>query len=134
VGDDAQVIASTLGARCSIGPGTVLRNAYVFDDVTIGANCRLESCIVGAGAQVGEGSRIARGSLVADGVKLGQGTVLMPFERVSRRKQKPVGEFPEEDEGDADSELEEAERSDSLRLTSPPMTLRQATLICRPTV
>lgn len=117
VGDDAQVVASTLGARCSVGPDTVLRNAYVFDDVAIGPNCVLESCIIGAGVQVGEGSRIARGSLVADGVKLGPGTVLMPFERVSRRKQKPVpmiGESAEEDEGDegdADSELEEAEKN-----------------------
>ena len=115
VHDEAQVIASTIGAKCSIGAGTVLRNAYIFDDVTIGPNCTLESCIVGAGVQVGEGSRIARGSLVADGVKLGQGTVLRPFERVSRRKQKPpmVGELVEDesDEGDADSELEEAEQS-----------------------
>ena len=123
VGDDAQVVASTLGARCSVGPNTILHNAYVFDDVTIGPNCNLESCIIGAGVQVGEGSQIARGSLVADGVKLGPGTVLMPFERVSvRRKQKPVsmtGEFAEEDEsddeGDGDSELEEAEKSHSLR-------------------
>ncbi|KAH9050720.1 nucleotide-diphospho-sugar transferase [Lactarius hengduanensis] len=118
VGDGAQVVASTLGARCSVGPDTVLRNAYVFDDVTIGPNCVLESCIVGAGVQVGERSRIARGSLVADGVKLGPGTVLMPFERVSRRKQKSVpviGEPAEEeddgDDADADSELEEAEKN-----------------------
>ncbi|KAH9043184.1 nucleotide-diphospho-sugar transferase [Lactarius pseudohatsudake] len=118
VGDGAQVVASTLGARCSVGSDTVLRNAYVFDDVTIGPNCVLESCIVGAGVQVGERSRIARGSLIADGVKLGPGTVLMPFERVSRRKQKSVpviGEPAEEDDdgddADADSELEEAEKN-----------------------
>ncbi|KAH9063386.1 nucleotide-diphospho-sugar transferase [Lactarius vividus] len=117
VGDGAQVVASTLGARCSVGPNTVLRNAYVFDDVTIGPSCVLENCIVGAGVQVGEGSQIARGSLVADGVKLGPGTVLMSFERVSKRKQKPVpviGELAEEDDRDdidADSELEEAEKN-----------------------
>ncbi|KAH9001219.1 nucleotide-diphospho-sugar transferase [Lactarius akahatsu] len=112
LGDGAQVVASTLGARCSVGPDTVLRNAYVFDDVTIGPNCVLESCIIGAGVQVGERSRIARGSL------LGPGTVLMPFERVSRRKQKSVpviGEPAEEDDdgddADADSELEEAEKN-----------------------
>ncbi|KAH9981249.1 nucleotide-diphospho-sugar transferase [Lactifluus volemus] len=86
VHDEAQVIASTIGVRCSIGAGSVLRNAYIFDDVEIGPNCTLESCIVGTGVRIGEGSRIARGSLVADGVKLGQGTVLRPFERVSRRK------------------------------------------------
>jgi translation initiation factor eIF-2B subunit epsilon len=126
------VVASTLGARCSVGPDTVLRNAYVFDDVTIGPNCVLESCIIGAGVQVGEGSRIARGSLVADGVKLGPGTVLMPFERVSRRKQKPVpmmGESAEDesDEGDADSELEEAEKSHSSTFRCPARDTELAT-------
>ena len=118
VHDEAQVTTSTIGARCSIGAATVLRNAYIFNDVTIGPNCVLESCIIGAGVQIGEGSRIARGSLVADGVKLGPGTVLRSFDRVSRRRQKStpttIGNSTEEDEsdeGDADSELEEAEQS-----------------------
>ena len=118
VHDEAQVTTSTIGARCSIGAATVLRNAYIFNDVTIGPNCVLESCIIGAGVQIGEGSRIARGSLVADGVKLGPGTVLRSFDRVSKRRQKStpttIGNSTEEDEsdeGDADSELEEAEQS-----------------------
>ena len=117
--DEAQVTTSTIGARCSIGAATVLRNAYIFDDVAVGPNCVLESCIIGAGVQIGEGSRISRGSLVADGVKLGPGTVLRSFDRVSKRRQKPtqttIGESTTEeddsDEGDADSELEEAEQS-----------------------
>jgi translation initiation factor eIF-2B subunit epsilon len=125
--EEVQVIASTIGARCSIGGASVLRNAYIFDDVTIGPNCVLESCIVGAGVRVGEGSRIARGSLVADGVKLGPGTVLGAFERVSKRKQKStsatIGELVEDgsDEDDADSELEDAEQ----RAYYPP---------CKPTL
>jgi len=62
---------------------------------------------------------------VADGVKLGPGTLLRPFDRVSKRKQKSdpttTGESVEDesDEGDADSELEEAEQSAHFRtLTS----------------
>lgn len=90
-----------------------MRNAYLFDDVTIGPDCVLESCIVGAGVQVGEGSRIARGSLVADGVKLGPGTILRPFDRISKQRQKSnlTTIEDESDEGDDDSELEEAEQS-----------------------
>jgi len=69
--------------------------------------------------QIGESSRIPRGSLVADGVKLGPGTALRSFDRVSKRRQKStpttIGgsttEEDESDEGDADSELEEAEQS-----------------------
>ncbi|KAI0306525.1 nucleotide-diphospho-sugar transferase [Multifurca ochricompacta] len=108
VRDDAQVIASTIGARCSIGTGTVLRNAYIFDDVVIAANCVLESCLIGAGVWVGEGSRIGRGSLVADGVKLGPGTGIKAKEKTTPM----IGEFigDESDEGDVDSELEQAEQ------------------------
>jgi carbonic anhydrase/acetyltransferase-like protein (isoleucine patch superfamily) len=122
VREEAQVIASTVGARCSIGTATVLRNAYLFDDVIIGPNCVLESCIVGAGVQVGEGSEIARGSLVADGVKLGPGTVLRPFDRVSKQRQKSnltTTIEDESDEGDDDSELEEAEQSTHSAPTLP---------------
>lgn len=81
--------------------------------MTIGPNCVLESCIVGAGVQVGEGSSIARGSLVADGVKLGPNSVLRPFDRVSRKRQRSDLTMTEDesDEGDDDSELEEAEQS-----------------------
>jgi translation initiation factor eIF-2B subunit epsilon len=63
--------------------------------------------------QVGEGSSIARGSLVADGVKLGPGTILRPFDRVSKQRQKSNLSTTEDesDEGDDDSELEEAEQS-----------------------
>ena len=69
------------------------------DNVTIGPNSVLESCILCAGVQVSEGSQIVRGSLVADGVKLGPGTVLIPLERVSaRRKPKPAPATGEEDE------------------------------------
>lgn len=137
VREEAHVIASTLGARCSIGTATVLRNAYLFDDVTIGPNCVLESCIIGAGVQVGEGSRIARGSLVADGVKLGPGTVLKPFDRVSRQRQKSnlTTNEDESDEGDDDSELEEAEQSTYSAPCMPPApNVYLAALICRPTL
>jgi translation initiation factor eIF-2B subunit epsilon len=101
-----------------------LRNAYIFDDVAIGPNCVLESCIIGAGVQIDEGSHIARGSLVAEGVKLGPGTVLVSFDRVSKRKQKSnptIGEIEDEgDEGDADSEFEEAEQSACFRSAHKP--------------
>ena len=72
--------------------------------------------------QIGEGSRVAQGSLVADGVKLGPGTVLKSFDRVSRRKQKSNPELIEDesDEGDADSEFEEAEQSTHFRKPHKP--------------
>lgn len=106
-----------------------MRNAYIFDDVTIGPNCVLESCIIGAGVQIGEGSRVARGSLIADGVELGPGTVLRSFDRVSKRKQRSnpstIGELIEDegDEGDDDSEFEEAEQSTHFRTLTNPLLI-----------
>ncbi|KAI0040490.1 nucleotide-diphospho-sugar transferase [Auriscalpium vulgare] len=111
---DAQVAASTLGARCTVGARAVVRDSYLGDDVVVGAGCVIENSIVGAGVHVGAGTRIARGALVADGVRLGAGSRLLPFERVSRRR--PVKEDGEEDgaeeeESDDDSEIEEAEEN-----------------------
>ena len=67
---------------------------------------------------------MARGSLVADGVKLGPGTVLRSFDRVSKQKSNPttIGELikDEGDEGDVDSEFEEAEQSTHFRNPHKP--------------
>jgi translation initiation factor eIF-2B subunit epsilon len=98
------VLASTLGARCTIGAGAVVRNAYIFDGAVVGDNCVVEHAIVGAGARIGAGSRIGRGALVGDGVVLGPNSRLAPFERVSRVR------GAEDDEWDSDSEYDEAEQ------------------------
>lgn len=111
----AQVLASTLGARCSIGVNSVVRNSYLFEGVVVGTNCLIENSIIGAGVEIGDSSRVARGALIADGVKLGANTKLLPFERVSKRKQSEIdghAEGDDEGEGDSDedSEWEEAEK------------------------
>ena len=111
----AQVLASTLGARCSIGVNSVVRNSYLFEGVVVGTNCLIENSIIGAGVEIGDSSRVARGALIADGVKLGANTKLLPFERVSIRKQSEIdGHAEGDDEGggdsDEDSEWEEAEK------------------------
>lgn len=109
----ARITTSILGASCSIGVNSVIANSYLFDGVVVGANCYVESSIIGAGVEIGEGSRIAKGSLVADGVRLGPAARLVPFERVSKREGGIQGEDgedadDEEEESDDDSEIEEA--------------------------
>ncbi|ETW85768.1 hypothetical protein HETIRDRAFT_309762 [Heterobasidion irregulare TC 32-1] len=123
----AQVLASTLGAHCSIGVNSVVRNSYLFEGVVVGTNCLIENSIIGAGVEIGDSSRVARGALIADGVKLGANTKLLPFERVSKRKQSEIdghAEGDDEGEGDSDedSEWEEAEKGDNysdLELSDP---------------
>ncbi|TFY70380.1 hypothetical protein EVG20_g2649 [Dentipellis fragilis] len=108
---NAQILASTLGAKCVVGENTVVRNSYLFDGVVVGANCVIEHSIIGAGVHIGDGTRIPRGCLVADGINLGVKAHLKPFERVSRRIED--GESEEGDEEDKEEDGEDAEGSGS---------------------
>lgn len=100
-----------IGQRCIIGAGTVVRNAYIFDDSVIGPGCFIEQSIIGAGVNVKERSRIEKGCLVGDGVIVGPQAVLVPFERLSkRREQNKDGKYGTDGE-DEDSDVEEVEAS-----------------------
>ncbi|KAH9946000.1 nucleotide-diphospho-sugar transferase [Epithele typhae] len=108
----ATVHASVVGQRCTIGPGAVLRDAYVFDDTHVGAGCVVEGSIVGAHVRLGDGARVPKGCLIADGVVLGANAKLRTFERVSKRRQAVAAAASgdeADDEEDDDSDLEEAE-------------------------
>ncbi|KAI0082729.1 hypothetical protein K474DRAFT_1654876 [Panus rudis PR-1116 ss-1] len=107
IADNANVQASVIGQRCTIGPGVTLRNAYIFDDTHIEAGSSIEFSIVGSGVRVGENSIIARGCLVADGVVLGKNARLGEFERVSRKREEGEEDEEEEETDDEDSEWEE---------------------------
>ena len=107
--------ASVVGQRCTIGPGAVLRDAYVFDDTHVGAGCVVEGSIVGARVRLGDGCHVPRGCLVADGVVIGPGAHLRNFERVSKKRDAPARAADDgsdgDDEEDDDSDLEEVEAS-----------------------
>ncbi|KAI9065143.1 nucleotide-diphospho-sugar transferase [Trametes sanguinea] len=109
---NATVHASVIGQRCTIGPGAVLRNAYIFDDTHIGAGCVVEGSIVGARVRLGDRCSVPRGCLIADGVVIGEGAKLRKFERVSRKREALKAEHPEdadEEDEEEDSDLEEVE-------------------------
>jgi mannose-1-phosphate guanylyltransferase len=48
----------TMGRECLIGNGTSLENAVLWDKVRIGANCRLDNCIVSSHTVVGDNQDI----------------------------------------------------------------------------
>ncbi|KZT26304.1 nucleotide-diphospho-sugar transferase [Neolentinus lepideus HHB14362 ss-1] len=104
--DNAQVISSVLGQKCKIGVNTVIRNSYIFDGTTIGANCVVENSIIGAKVHIKDKSRIERGCLVADGVVVGPEAKLRPFERVSKRRDTEVGDDDEDEESEEEEETE----------------------------
>jgi bifunctional UDP-N-acetylglucosamine pyrophosphorylase/glucosamine-1-phosphate N-acetyltransferase len=68
----AQLLGKTrIGARCKIGAGSILRDARVDDDATIGAQSNLESCRVGAHARVGPFARLRTGTDIRGGAHVG---------------------------------------------------------------
>lgn len=103
--DDTQIVRSVVGQNCSIGPGTVVRDSYIFDGTSVGPRCVIENSIIAAGVTIKENTKIPRGCLIGDDVVLGPNAVLQPFERLSKKRNL------ESDTESDDSDLEEAEAS-----------------------
>lgn len=61
----------SIGAGARIGPGCVLRNCTVAEDVTIDAYSVIDGADVGEGAQVGPFARLRPGTVMATGSKAG---------------------------------------------------------------
>ena len=109
---NASIHASVIGQRCTIGPGAVLRDAYIFDDTHVGAGAVVEGSIIGARVTLGDGARVPRGCLIADGVAIGANAKLRKFERVSKKREERSqneGDGSDGDDEESDSELEEVE-------------------------
>jgi len=67
-----QLLGKTrIGARCTIGAGSILRDARVDDDAIVGAQSNLESCRVAAGAQIGPFARLRTGADIRGGAHVG---------------------------------------------------------------
>ncbi|OAX43545.1 nucleotide-diphospho-sugar transferase [Rhizopogon vinicolor AM-OR11-026] len=110
IADNAQVTASVLGQRCTVGAGSIVRNSYLFDGVVIGPNCVVEHSIIGSGVQIKERTRVERGCLIADGVVVGPHARLAPFSRLSKRRSD--GDEDDEDEDDDQEQADEEDEED----------------------
>jgi bifunctional UDP-N-acetylglucosamine pyrophosphorylase / glucosamine-1-phosphate N-acetyltransferase len=60
-----------LGHRVSIGPGVILRNVHVGDDVTILSHCVIEDAEIGSGARIGPFARVRPETRLADHTHIG---------------------------------------------------------------
>ncbi|KAH8833842.1 nucleotide-diphospho-sugar transferase [Flagelloscypha sp. PMI_526] len=99
VSENAEVVSSVLGRDVTIGPGAVIRDAYLFDGVQVGVNCVIEHSIIGADVS---------GCIVGDGVVLGPNVEIPPFSRLHKRKTEDEDSLEE----DEDSDLEDLNISD----------------------
>lgn len=107
--NDVQISSSVIGRSVFVGNRTEIRDSYVWDKSSIGADCVIEESIIGAHVKILDGSVIRRGCLIGKGVVLGPNANLKPFQRVS--KTKPVDD-DEEDEGEEALEEISHERAD----------------------
>jgi len=62
--------ATVIGARCVIGPSTVIENSSIGDDVVVRASW-IEQSTVGAGVSIGPYSHLRPGAIIAPGVRIG---------------------------------------------------------------
>jgi bifunctional UDP-N-acetylglucosamine pyrophosphorylase / glucosamine-1-phosphate N-acetyltransferase len=60
-----------IGARCHIGPGSILRDARLADDVWVGAHSNLDSCRVAEHSQIGPFGRLRPGADIRAGAHIG---------------------------------------------------------------
>lgn len=77
VGEDARVDATarfsgnvSLGRRCRVDAGAMLRDCVVLDGARIGANARVERCVVGPRCTVGERAALVRATALAGGSRV----------------------------------------------------------------
>lgn len=60
----------SVGARCRIGAGAILRDCIVLEGARIGANARVERCIVGPRCDVGERALVVNAKALAAGSRI----------------------------------------------------------------
>lgn len=73
----AKIGANTiLSPRVKVRKGALINRSIVFEDTTLGENCRVDSSIVGEASTIGSGAVIKQGSIIAGEVSIPDGTVV----------------------------------------------------------
>ena len=62
---------AVLGPEVGVGDRSEVDRAVVLQGSTIGDDCRLSDCIVGAGARIGDRTRVEGGAVLGEGVSIG---------------------------------------------------------------
>jgi translation initiation factor eIF-2B subunit epsilon len=100
-----------IGQNCTIGAGSIIKNSYIFENTIIGARCVVERSIIGEGVVVKDGSHVPLGCLIAEGVVIGPDATLVPYERLSAKRNEIIV-ADGDDNDDDDSDIEEVEASE----------------------
>jgi translation initiation factor eIF-2B subunit epsilon len=103
LGSNTTVRRSVLGRNNRVAAHSSICDAYLFDNVIIGKNCRVEGCILGEGVILEDGVTVEKGALLGSGVRVGHGQTVEAFARVG----KTTAMTMKLDDSDEDSESED---------------------------
>lgn len=82
VADEALLAEVSIGRNCQIGRGAQLRHCVLWDDVTIGAEARLEKAIVGRGAVIGDRCCLEEGVVIGEECNIGKDVDVKPYVKI----------------------------------------------------
>jgi translation initiation factor eIF-2B subunit epsilon len=104
---NTSVRRSVLGRNNRVAARTTICDSYLFDNVIVGKNCKIEGCIIGDDVVLEDGVTIEKGALLGNGVRVGQGQTIEAFARVGKTaKMTPCIEGDEEEAADEQDEGE----------------------------
>jgi len=76
IGVGSSIIGSVVGSKCKVGKGVVVRNSYLWDEVTLEDNVTVDSAIIAQGCVVKKGAVVSRGCMLSSDVVVREGAVL----------------------------------------------------------
>jgi len=60
----------SVGARCRVAAGAMLRDCVLLEGARVGANARVERCVLGPGCEIGERAELLRATALAGGSRV----------------------------------------------------------------
>ncbi|MDD4179138.1 MAG: nucleotidyltransferase, partial [Candidatus Margulisbacteria bacterium] len=73
---------NSIGKKCKIDPSAKIDQCVIWDNVTIGADARLEKTIIAKGSIIGERSYLEEGSVVGEDCNIGKDANIRPYVKV----------------------------------------------------
>ncbi|PVG02792.1 nucleotide-diphospho-sugar transferase [Serendipita vermifera] len=126
--DTAKVEGSVLGENCIISGGVMIRNSYLWDNVSVGAGSIIKESILSSGVIVETGVVIERGCLIGENVTLRAYSRIAEFSKIAKTDEpdpegnnavlleSPAAGGEESDEEEDDDPFESAANLKYLRL------------------
>ncbi|CAG8439895.1 7381_t:CDS:10 [Ambispora gerdemannii] len=85
IAQNSKITNTVIGRRVKIGPNVIIDGAYIWDDVTIKANCSVSRSILANGVVLEENVIINKGCLLSFNVVVGPNITLAPYTKLTTR-------------------------------------------------